>query len=91
MTATNADATEPTTRGTAAQETDEKPWTLGEKLSAAGFLLAFYVLVGLVWADSHVANFDAFGIEKPITYAAHVAAWPLLIFVDLDVLGLHLT
>jgi hypothetical protein len=72
-------------------DTEQKPMTLTEWLHAAGFVLAIYVLVGLFWADSHTASFDAYGVEKPITYALHVAAWPLLIFFDFDVFGLHLS
>lgn len=75
----------------ATTETERKPLTLGERLTAAGFLLVIYVLIGLFWADSRAAELDAFGIEKPITYAAHVALWPVLVFADLDVFGLHLT
>lgn len=70
---------------------EDKPLTLREWISAAGFLFLFYLVVGFFWADSRVAGFDAYGIEKPLTYAAHVAAWPLLIFFDFDVFGLHLT
>lgn len=65
--------------------------TVSEWLSAAGMLLAVYVLIGLFWADRRSPSFDAYGIEEPLTYAAHVAAWPILIFTDLDVFGLHLT
>jgi hypothetical protein len=72
-------------------DTEQKPMTLSEWLGAAGLLLAVYVLVGFFWADSHAQNFDAFGVEKPITYGLHIAAWPILVFTDLDVFGLHLT
>jgi hypothetical protein len=64
--------------------------TLGEWISAAGFVLAIYVVVGLVWADIHADTADAIGIEKMATYALHVAAWPLLVFFDFDVFGLQL-
>ncbi|KAA1416882.1 hypothetical protein F0U44_16990 [Nocardioides humilatus] len=75
----------------AAAATDDKPMTLGEWISAAGFILAFYVLIGLFWADGHADTVHAIGIEKMATYALHVAAWPALIFFDFDVFGIHLT
>ena len=31
------------------------------------------------------------GVEKPITYALHVAMWPILVFTDLDLFGLPLS
>lgn len=72
-------------------DTERKPLTLSEWLTAAGLLLAVYVLVGLYWADSHATEMVAFGAEKPITYALHVAIWPVLVFTDLEVFGLRLS
>ena len=76
----------------AGTETDEKAMTVGEWVNAAGFLLLVYLLVGLFWADSRGADFDAYGIDKPVTYGLHVVLWPVLVFLDLDldVLGMHL-
>lgn len=65
--------------------------TVGEWVNAAGFVLAVYVVIGLVWADGHADTRDVVGLEKMASYALHVVAWPLLVFFDLDVLGLHLT
>jgi ACR3 family arsenite efflux pump ArsB len=72
-------------------DTERKPMTLSEWLTAAGMLLAVYVLVGLYWADSHASQMEVFGVEKPISYGLHVAMWPILVFTDLDLLGLHLS
>jgi len=72
-------------------DTDRQPMTRAEWLGATCMLLAVYVLVGLYWADSHASLIDAFGVEKPLTYAGHVAAWPILVFTDLDVFGLQLS
>jgi ACR3 family arsenite efflux pump ArsB len=72
-------------------DTERKPMTLSEWLTAAGMLLAVYVLVGLYWADSHASQMEVFGVEKPISYGLHVAMWPILIFTDLDLFGLHLS
>lgn len=74
-----------------AMDTERKPMTMSEWIGAATMLVAVYVLVGLYWADSHASLASAFGIDKPLTYALHVAAWPVLVFTDLDVFGLHLT
>lgn len=72
-------------------ETERKPMTLLEWLTAAGFVLAIYVVIGLFWADRQTVNVDAIGIERLLTYGGHVAGWPILVFTDLDVFGLHLT
>lgn len=74
-----------------ATDTEREPMTMSEWVGAASMVLACYVLVGLYWADSHASLVDAFGVDKPLTYALHVAAWPVLVFTDLDVFGLHLT
>lgn len=70
---------------------EQKPMSIGEWISAAGFILAIYVVVGLVWADVHADTVDAIGLEKMATYALHVALWPVLVFFDFDLFGVHLS
>lgn len=72
-------------------DTEQKPMTLSEWLGAAVMITAVWVLVGLFWADGHANLNEVFGIEKPITYALHVALWPVLVFTDLDLFGLPLS
>ncbi len=69
----------------------DQPMTFTDWLAALAFLSIPYLLVGLFWADRQSPGVQAAGYESALTYAGHVIAWPLLIFTDLDVLGLHLT
>lgn len=74
-----------------AVDTERKPMAVSEWLGATVMIGAVWILIGLFWADGHANLNEVFGTEKPITYALHVALWPVLIFTDLDVFGLHLT
>jgi hypothetical protein len=72
-------------------DTERKPLTLSELFGAAVIIGSVWILIGLLWADGHANLGSAFGIEKPITYGLHVVLWPVLVFTDLDLFGIHLT
>lgn len=76
---------------TTTQTPTETPMSLSDWLSALAFLAMPYLLAGLFWADRQSPGVQAAGYERTLTYAGHVIAWPLLIFTDIDVIGLHLT